>query len=187
MASTPGASLIHGTRSSYVKGCHCSRCRAANNEYMKDRRRAGSQQAREVSVDASRAREYLNFLSEMGIGRPSIHKACGVNKRILWEIATGKKIRILRSTESRILFVKPNEAMSLGVFVDADVTRQQIKVLLAQGFTKSDLAARLKRFSDRLRILEGDKVRASSALKVNRLYQLMMEEAEWDESSYDVA
>jgi len=154
---------------------------------MKSRRKTGRHNTREKSVDASCAREYLNFLSEMGIGRPSVHKACGVNERILWEIATSKKHRILSSTEARILAVKSSEAMAHGVFVDADVTRQQIKALLAQGFTKSDLAARLKRFADRLRILEGDKVRASSALKVNRLYQLMMAEEERGVHLYDVA
>ncbi len=187
MASTPGASLLHGKRSSYVKGCRCRICRAANAEYIKSRRKTGRHNEREGSVDASRAREYLNYLSEMGIGRPSVHKACGVNKRSLWEIASSKKVRILRSTETRILAVKPGEAMAHGVLVDADVTRQQIKALLAQGFTKSDLAARLTRFSDRLRILEGDKIRASSALKVNKLYQLMLADDERRESLYDVA
>jgi hypothetical protein len=138
-------------------------------------------------VDASRAREYLVMLSEMGTGRLSVHNACGVSKRILWEIATNKKANILRSTEVRILGVKPNEAMARGVLVDAEVTRQQVNALLAEGFTKSTLAARLKRFSDRLRILEGNKVRASSALKVNELYRLMMTEDERDDGICDAA
>jgi hypothetical protein len=112
----------------------------------------------------------------MGIGYPAVHVACGVSRRTLWEISTNKKIHILRSTEVRILAVKPNEAMSRGVLVDADITRQQIKVLLTQGFTKSSLAPRLKRFSERVRILEGNKVRASTALKVNQLYHLLMSE-----------
>jgi hypothetical protein len=185
--ATLAISLIHGRRSSYVNGCRCSSCRGANAEYIRTRRRVGSRKVREESVDASCAREYLTFLSEMGVGRPSVYKACGVNKRILWEIAAGKKVRILSSTEGRILSVKPSEAMAHGVCVDADVTRQQVKALLAQGFTKRTLAARLKRFSDRLRILDGDKVRASSALKVNALYRLMLTEDEPDERLIDAA
>jgi hypothetical protein len=187
MASTPGASIPHGRRSCYVKGCRCTTCRSANADYIKSRRRTGSRTEPEESVDASRAREYINFLSGLGIGRPSVYKACGVNKRILWEIASSKKSRIRRSTEARILAIKPDEAMPRGAYVDADVTRQQIKVLLAEGFTKSDLADRLKRFSDRLRILEGDKVRASSALRVNKLYRLMMAEDERNEGIFDAA
>jgi hypothetical protein len=187
MESMPGISLPHGKRSSYVNGCHCRTCRAANAEYIRARRKTGSHEVREESVDASRAREYLALLSEMGIGRPSVHKACGVNMRILWEIANSKKAHILRSTEARILAITPNEAMSRGVLVDADVTRQQIKVLLTEGFTKSTLAARLKRFSDRLCILEGNKVRASSALKVNQLYRLMMADDERDDGICDAA
>jgi hypothetical protein len=143
-----------------------------------------------VSVDSVRAREYLLSLSEAGIGRPSVHKACGVSQRILWEISTGKKAHILSSTESRILAVKPSESMPRGVLVDAEVTRQQIKMLLAGGLTKGALSGRLRnrsRSRHRLRILEGDKVRASSALKVNHLYQITMAEADCCDSFCDTA
>jgi hypothetical protein len=176
-------------RSSYVNGCRCSICRAANTEYCKTRRKTGLSKEREVSVDASRARDYLITLSEAGMGRLSVHKACGVSQRILWEIATGKKARILCSTQARILAVKPDQSMPRGVLVDADVTRQQIEELLANGFTKKTLAVRLHHHQNRarLRILEGDKVRASSALNVNNLYQLTMSEEGRGEGIFDAA
>lgn len=178
---------LHGLRSTYINGCRCNACRAANTEYIRTHRKTGCHKKREVSVDASRAREYLSTLSEMGIGRPAVHAACGVNQRILWEITASKKTHILRSTEARILAIKPNEAMARGVLVDADITREQIKLLLSEGFTKSTIAARVKRFSDRLRILEGDKIRASSALKVNEIYRQMMGSSEHVELMSDAA
>jgi hypothetical protein len=159
----------------------------ANTEYIKTRRKTGARNECGRSVDASSSREYLNVLSEMGIGRASVHKVCGVNERSLWEIAANRKARIQRSTEDRILSIKPNDAISGGAFVDAYTARRQIKALLAKGFTKSELAERLKRFEDRLRILEGDKVRASSALRINRLYRLLMDEGERNEFMYDAA
>ncbi len=189
MANPPGASVLHGTRSCYVQGCRCNACRSANSAYFQLRRKIGYHRVAEESVDASRAREYLNYLSEIGIGRASVHNACGVRTQIISEIASGLKTRISRSTQARILGIKPNEAMPRGAYVDAEITRQQIQALLGEGFTKSDLANRLHRFSDRLYIGEGrkGKVRVSSALKVNTLYRLMMAENERNENFLDAA
>ena len=141
----------------------------------------------EQSVDASQAREYLCYLAEMGIGRRSIHKRCGVSERAIGYIVTGKKSKILRSIEARILAIQPFEVMPRGALVDSEVTRRQIDELLAVGFTKSDIAGRLKMYADRLRIFEGDKVRLSTALKVDKVYHLLMLSAEQDEIFADVA
>lgn len=176
MAEPAGASILsHGVRSSYVKGCRCNRCRAANADYYKARRGTRAAQGSDDTVDASRAREMLVHLSELGIGRNSVHKACGVGKRVIWDIASGQAKRILRSTETRILAIQPQVALPRGANVDAEITLQQIDALRREGFTKGDIAERLNRFSDRLHIGEsGEKVRVSSAEKVNKLYQALM-------------
>lgn len=167
-------STSHGTRSKYVQGCRCVNCRAANSAYYKARRMRKPLRRKET-VDATRAREFLSLLSEAGVGRNSVHAVCGVGKRLLWEIASGKAKRIFCSTEARILAVKANEARPRGANVEAEVTLQQIHALLKEGFTRGDLADRLHRFSDRLRIGEGKgKVRLENALKVNKLYQALM-------------
>jgi len=177
MKDPVGASVpAHGTRSNYVRGCRCNRCRAANADYIRDRRkvRATSPKQEDEVVDAACARAYLETLSSLGIGRNSVHKACGVGKRLIWNITSGRAQRILRSTEERLLSVHPDESLPRGANVDADVTLQQINALLKEGFTRSDIATRLNRFSDRLRIGEKNKVRASSALKINKLYRALM-------------
>jgi hypothetical protein len=168
-------SISHGTRSKYVQGCRCVNCRAANSAYYKARRmRKPLRRNIEATVDATRAREFLSLLSEAGVGRNSVHAVCGVGKRLLWEIASGKAKRIFCSTEARILGVKANEALPRGAIVEAEVTLQQIEALLKEGFTRGDIADRLHRFSDRLRIGEGNKVRKESALRINKLYQALM-------------
>ena len=187
MATMSGAFYPHGKRSSYNNGCRCKACRAANAEYFKSRRTASSGNDPEEPVDASRAREYLSYLSQMGIGRPSANKASGANERSLWEIAASKKSRILRSTERRILGISPSDALPRGAFVDGDLTRQQVGALLANHFTKAGLAARFKRSNNRFRVLEGDKVRATSALRINSLYRLMLADQERNETFYDAA
>lgn len=177
MPEPAGASILsHGVRSSYVKGCRCNRCRAANADYYKSQREIRpARDVRDDTVDASRAREILAHLSELGIGRNSVHKACGVSKRLIWDIASGRAKRVLRSTESRILAIQPQAALPRGANVDAELTLQQISALRREGFTKGDIAERLNRFSDRLRIGEsGRRVRVSSVEKVNKLYQKLM-------------
>jgi hypothetical protein len=167
--------LFHGTRSNYVQGCRCDKCRAANSEYCKERRKNKPRRKTvEDTVDATRAREFLSLLSEAGVGRNSVNKVCGVGKRLIREIVSGKTKRILCSTENRILAVKANEALAHGANVEAEVAIQQIKALLAEGFTRGDIADRIHRFSDRLRIGEGRKIRMESALKINKLYQELM-------------
>jgi hypothetical protein len=176
MQKPVGASVLsHGTRSSYVKGCRCNKCRAANAEYIRSRRRvrSGPKENEEV-VDATQARQFLQSLSEHGIGRNSVHKASGVGNRLIWNITSGKTKRILRSTEERLLAIKTQEALPRGAIVDSEITLQQIDALVREGFTRGDIADRLHRFSNRLRIGEKNKVRVSSALRINKLYRTLM-------------
>ncbi len=189
MQEPAGASVpSHGTRSSYTKGCRCNKCRAANADYSKLRREGRScLKEKEEVVDATVAREFLESLSELGIGRNSVHKACGVGKRLIWDISSGKTKRILRSTQERILAIQPQDALPRGAIVDSDITLQQIGALIKEGFTKGDIADRLHRLSGRLRIGEKNKVRASSALKINRLYRALMPTEEEGNEFIDAA
>ena len=166
----------HGTRSNYVRGCRCNRCRAANSSYVSERRkiRSNSLKQKEEVVDATLAREYLEMLSSIGVGRNSVNKVSGVGKRLIWQITSGKTVRIRQSTEARLLAITLQESLPLGANVDAEVTIQQINALLKEGFTRRDIACRLRRVSSQLRIGQKAKVRASSALKINNLYRALM-------------
>ncbi len=183
MQEPAGTSVsLHGTRAFYRKGCRCSSCRQANADYVRQTRKIGSpaRKCATDSVDATRARDYLNYLSEIGIGRKTVNRVCGVGERIIRGIASGGIKRIARASETKILAIKPQEVLPRGSYVDNEITLQQIGDLVREGFSKNDIADRLYPLTGRLRVGEaGGRVRVATAKKVNKLYQALM--AEHDE------
>jgi hypothetical protein len=165
----------HGTRIRYHAGCRCVPCRAANSTYVRARYAARDRGEGDSLVDASTAREHLQFLSDNGIGRLSVHAASDVSARIIREITTGRKKQIRRSTEKRILGVS-GEAVADSARVDSETAHQQIKELLGEGFSKAELAKRLGYKSKRLRIVEGNQMTARSAMRVAKFYRQIMAE-----------
>lgn len=132
----------HGTRIRYVAGCRCLPCRAANSNYehqRADRRKAG---AGNQLVPAGRARAHLSTLSHNHIGRRSVARLSGVSAGVLWSIRAGRRRRIRKQTERRILQVTVRLAQA-NTLVKAGPTWKRIDRLLHEGFSKGELARRL--------------------------------------------
>lgn len=126
-------------------------------------------------VDASTAQEYLQYLSEEGIGTRAVHESSDIARHILVEISTGQRRRIRRSTEQKILEVTA-EAVADGALVDPEIAQMQIVELLREGFSAADLARRIG-ISKKLYPMKSRKMRASTATKINRFYRQIMAEA----------
>lgn len=160
----------HGTRTRYVAGCRCPACREANNAYARlvgKRVRAG---LGDPLVDASRARRHLERLSRYGIGRRTVADVAGVPPSSLGAIRSGAKRHVRKSTERKILGVGP-DCLTDAKLVPSDSTRKAIAWLLAQGFTRTELAARLGSTakSPALQILKRSTVTARTRARVLKL------------------
>ncbi|MFN2503672.1 MAG: WhiB family transcriptional regulator [Acidimicrobiales bacterium] len=126
-----GAPPPHGTRSRYSQGCHCDRCRAANADYVRDRR--GGAAAPNTWTPAEPVRVHVRELLMAGMSIPSVADAAGVRIRVLNRLMSGRGsrgpvVRMQAGTASRILDVQlPSRAGALlepnpaGLAYDADL------------------------------------------------------------------
>jgi hypothetical protein len=162
------------------------KCKRANAEYTRKRRNTISDGPTDPLVDASTTQEYLQYLSEAGIGSRAVHESTDVARHILVEIATGRRRRIRRSTQQRILNVTA-EAVADGARVNPELAQMQIEELMQDGdFTAAELSRRLG-ISEKLYPMKSRKMRASTVARINRFYRLIMAEAGDDYVEYDAA
>lgn len=162
----------HGTRLRYISGCRCPECREANTAYERMRgklRRAGEGNP---MVDAKRVRAHLERLSAKGIGRRTVAKHSGVGETVLSEVRSGRKHRVRKETERRVLAVKADVPRLGHSNIDAADTWKQIDWLLRQGFTRRELARRIGHVGKVTALTIGkQQIHASTARKVARLYK----------------
>lgn len=162
----------HGTRVRYVAGCRCDECTLANRTYARARLQAQRSGDWNGLVDAGAARRHIERLSAAGVGRRTIADISGVADSSIQEIKTGRKKRIRAQTEREILRATP-KALNDASLVPAGRTWKLIEKLLREGFTKGQIARRIgcKRAALQLR---RDRVTARTALKIEKLYRLVM-------------
>lgn len=141
----------HGDRLRYMGGCRCSECRGANTAYEKARvvaRKAGDWNG---FVDAQAARQHLQQLSVLGVGRHSVSDASGVADSILFEIVSGTKTRIRARTE-RVILAVTREAAADHAYVCAKSTWVLLDELIADGYTRGELALAMGRKTASLQV-----------------------------------
>ena len=162
-----------GSRAKYIGArCRCLPCRAANSRY--ETGRAAARKAGEANglVSAAEARAHLIALSRRGVGRRAVADACDVSCSTLAAIRTGRKTQIRVQTARRILAVTP-DARAAKAFVPAGPTRRLIAALLAEGFSRAELARRLGYRSPALQ-LKAPRITAENAMRVERFYRRLM-------------
>lgn len=127
----------HGLRATYVRGCRCPQCRAANTAYQKQRNRYGYQQAQAAKwVDPARAVEHVAALRAQGVGLRLISDQTGIARSSLSKLRSRSRISV--DTEARILAVYPLPAR-----VDGTGTRRRLQALMAIGWSGQQLADRM--------------------------------------------
>ena len=138
----------HGTRSNYVKGCRCERCRLANRDYARNRERhlsrvkQGIEQPVVKYVAATETREHLLWLRSFGVGRGTVNKLTGIGRTTLWEIARGDTKMVHPDTEAKILGLF-RDTRNRAMIVDAELTWKRISWLQQQGWSKARIAREL--------------------------------------------
>lgn len=133
----------HGTNGSYVRGCRCEACRKAHREYEAAHRKAKADPDSGY-VAADRARAHLLFLAEHGLGVGAVNVATDIIPSIIIGIRNGKRTRLQKRTEKKILAVTPDLALDRAL-VDAAPTWRRINEMLAAGTPESAILAALDR------------------------------------------
>jgi hypothetical protein len=161
----------HGDRLRYRAGCRCFHCRRANTAYEAARKIARGAGEGNGIVPAAKARAHLKALSEQGVGRRSVGAACDVADSILADVIAGRKTRIRAATERAILKVT-TAAAGDGALVPAAATWKMLDQLIADGYTRTYLAAQLGSKSKVPALqLKRDFVTVRSAYLVERLFE----------------
>lgn len=144
----PRADHQHGTRATYVfDKCRCLPCSAAAVEFERRRVKARAYGRPTTDlVDAAPVREYLLELLAAGMGRRRITALSGVNRNDINAIVRGGRGRPARQriqprTAAALLAVTLDPA--LGALIDPTGTTRRLRALVADGWTQTELAARL--------------------------------------------
>lgn len=177
----------HGTRARYVWGpsendtqgspCRCRPCTDAATAYERHRERQALYGRWQPYVDAGPAREHVRALSACGIGWRRAAQLAGVSQGSMSKLVFGgpgdrsPAKRIRAETEAKILAV----AATLGnlgdaALVDATATRRRLQALIACGYSKSRLAARLGVQPSNFHHTDASQVTAATARAVAALY-----------------
>ncbi len=178
----------HGSRARYVggpdendqpgRGCRCASCTEANRLDHQHRARMRLYGQWQPYVDAAPAREHARALSAAGIGRRRVADLAGISGGAVSRLLFGgpgdrpPTRRIRPETEARILGVKvAPAALSPGATVDATGTRRRLQALVACGYSKERLAARLGVTGGNLATsMEREQVIAATERAVRALY-----------------
>lgn len=184
----------HGTRARYVagpgengepgSGCRCARCVQANREWASHRARMRLYGRWQPYVDAGPAREHVRLLGECGIGWKQVVKLSGVSAGSVSKLLYGgpgdrpPARRIRAVTEAAILAVVPSPGCLADRALAAGIaTRRRLQALVALGYPKAQLAARLgmlpSNFGD---VMERGQVTAATERAVAALYDEL-----WDQ------
>lgn len=165
----------HGTRLRFRSGCRCLQCRLANAaeaRAARARRKAGDWRG---FVSARPAREHLLRLQRAGVGGRAVADACDVALSTINAIRQGRRRNVRAHIARRILGVDV-AARADHAFVSARRTWRLVEELLAEGFTKRELARRLGINGKAPRLyFRRDRIRAVTAHKVERFYAQVME------------
>lgn len=170
----------HGTRARYVfgpegddwrNGCRCFECSQAAVLYEK-RRIAARARGEQAYVDATEAREHLQFLRSRGIGRRTVAARTGLSQSQIRKVATGQSRRIRPATADKILGVHAGHARPRA-YVDGTRTLELINELVAHGHTKVSIARALGQRGNGLQLGKNGRVTQANADRVEALH------AEW--------
>ena len=176
----------HGSYVMYtIHKCHCTECRKANRAYENHRIRQAAY-GRSKFTPTVQVREHIDLLLNAGFGIRQIHKLSGVPQstigRIIYgrtERGEGPAKRILKTTEEKILAVKPVlENLAPSQIIDGTGTIRRLRALIAVGWSGPQIAARMG-YSDTNfyhLVHSRERVYVSTALRVREVYDEL-----WDQ------
>ena len=122
-------------------------------------------------TSARKTRKRLLYLSSRGVGVKVVAEITGLDRELLMAYKNGR-IKRLRPENERLVMSINKAARINSSLIPATKTVQLLEKLKADGFTKTVLARRLTQ-TRKLHIGQGQRVRASTEMKVERFYNLL--------------
>ncbi len=168
----PRARDKHGQRSTYMRGCRCLPCRAANSSYASRRAVERLKGNGNACVSAEPVRRHLVELQRAGVGYKHVAKVAKVSRGIVQGVRKGTRKHIREQNARRLLAVKP-QAKAGAALVPAGPTRARLKWLIEEaGFTRTALAKLLGSRAKNPKLqFHRSKVLARTAHKVRTVYE----------------
>lgn len=176
-----GSAKPHGTRLKYMSGCKCLDCKAANSQYERERKKARKEGKWNGIISAKKARSHIKRLSKKGIGYKTIADVAGLAASTLFKIKSGERLYLRAENERRILSVDET-CLADSAVISAKESWKKLEWIFAQGLTEQEIAKRLGYKTERLQIKEN--ILASTALKIERLYNRIKSESEIQETTH---
>jgi AraC-like DNA-binding protein len=186
----PRAKHQHGTRAAYVRDqCRCPGCTIANTAASNQMHRERAFGRWAPYVDATRARQHIQVLRDVGIGVDQIAKLAGLSsshlRGLIYPNSRGKPPfqKVRRETAERILAVPAEEtSRAANSHVDATGTRRRLQALVTVGWAQAWLARELHRSPANLRrSMTSESVTARTAHLVNDMYERLGDAAPPDQ------
>lgn len=127
-------------------------------------------------VDATQAREHILMLGRQGVGYKQVAEAGQIAVSVVGSIRSGKKTRIRKATQDKILGVDLS-ARADKAFVVAGPTMAIVKKLLKKGLSRTEIARRMgsKGKTPALQ-LKGPRVTLRNAHKMQKVWEAVLEE-----------
>lgn len=167
-------SYPHGTRSRYRLGCLCEPCLDANRAYCRRRALERAKGHANPLIDAEPVKTYLQQLRTKGVTPNRIAQLANIPWVQLYRIRSGQQRLVRKLTADAVLAVTPT-AHDAFALVPSYHSRQLIDGLTKEGYTRKDLAKRLRLVSGRIR-LHNSHITQTRALKIRGFYRWLMGE-----------
>lgn len=138
----PAEAFDHGDPRRYRRGCRCTTCKTGTTAAVR-RQRYLRNTGRGTMVSPKRAAHHIELLRSHGMSDKDIQADAGVGPNVFYRIA-GQRTHIRRTTEARILAVKPRriDARRSGAHISGRGTIHRLRALAADGWPAAHLGER---------------------------------------------
>ncbi|MYU20770.1 hypothetical protein [Streptomyces sp. SID8352] len=161
MTTTDKPLPTHGSRARYLRGCHCTPCRTANQRYCKQYRAKTIHQP--VRIDATPVRERLQEWVNQGYSQSQITDATGKQSGDISKLLQGQRT-IAPRVAARILRSPGPTGIPANARIDATGTIRRGRALHAIGYPIYLIAAGVPTAANHLgRLLEREPATVSAA------------------------
>lgn len=173
----------HGTRAKYViEHCRCHPCKEANRAYARQRQRHqrrveyGLEAPQPAYVDTSEAREHLNWLSSIGIGKRTVHQVTGVSLSAIQQIRQGTQTRARATTVDKILAVGRHKSHAR-IFVNPQRAWAMLDAMIDAGLTRAEISRRLGNTTPSIQYSRTRPMYRSTEARIEAVYKTMFRNA----------